>query len=125
MSRSLRSIRRNLWAGVGVALLMVGGVGGWAAATDIAGAVIAPGALVVDTNLRKVQHPTGGVIGEIFVRDGDRVKAGDVVVRLDATTTVANLAIVVKSLGELRGRKARLEAERDDGEKVEFPAELT
>jgi HlyD family secretion protein len=124
MSRSLRSIRRNLWAGVGVALLLVGSVGGWAAATDIAGAVIAPGALVVDTNLRKVQHPTGGVIGEILVRDGDRVKAGDVVVRLDATTTVANLAMVVKSLGELRGRKARLEAERDDRARIEFPAEL-
>jgi HlyD family secretion protein len=125
MRRSLRSIRRNLWAGVGVAMLLVGSVGGWAAATDIAGAVIAPGALVVDTNVRKVQHPTGGVVGEISVRDGDRVKAGDVVVRLDATTTVANLAMVVKSLGELRGRKARLEAERDDQEKIEFPAELT
>jgi len=125
MTKSQRSIRRNLWAGIGVAVFLVGSVGGWAGSTDIAGAVIAPGALVVDSNVRKVQHPTGGVIGEIFVRDGDRVKASDIVVRLDATTTVANLAMVIKGLAELRGRKARLEAERDDREEVEFPVELT
>jgi HlyD family secretion protein len=125
MTKSQRSIRRNLWAGVAVALLLVGGVGGWAATTDISGAVIAPGAVVVDGNLRKVQHPTGGVIGEIHARDGDRVKAGDVLVRLDATITRANLAIVVKGLDELRARKARLEAERDNGARVGFPVELT
>jgi membrane fusion protein, type I secretion system len=125
MTKSQRSIRRNLWAGTAVALLLVGGVGGWGATTDISGAVIAPGAVVVDTNLRKVQHPTGGVIGEILARDGDRVKAGDVLVRLDATITRANLAIVVKGLDELRARKARLEAERDNGVRVAFSAELT
>jgi len=65
MTKSQRSIRRNLWAGTLIGFLLVGGVGGWAATTEISGAVIAPGALVVDTNLRKVQHPTGGVIGEI------------------------------------------------------------
>jgi HlyD family secretion protein len=124
MTKSQRSIRRNLWAGIAVALLLVGSVGVWGATTDISGAVIAPGAVVVDSNLRKVQHPTGGVIGEILARDGDRVKAGDVLVRLDATITRANLAIVVKGLNELRARKARLEAERDDGERVQFPAEL-
>jgi HlyD family secretion protein len=125
MTKSQRSIRRNLWAGIAVALLLVGGVGGWGATTDISGAVIAPGAVVVDTNLRKVQHPTGGVIGEILARDGDRVKAGDVLVRLDATITRANLAIIVKGLDQLRARKARLEAERDDVEHVVFPVELT
>jgi len=125
MTRSQRSIRRNLWAGTAVALLLVGSVGVWGATTDISGAVIAPGAVVVDSNLRKVQHPTGGVIGEILARDGDRVKAGEVVVRLDATITRANLAIVVKGLDELRARRARLEAERDDAVRLVFPAELT
>jgi HlyD family secretion protein len=124
MTRSQRSIRRNLWAGMAVAMLLVGSVGVWGATTDISGAVIAPGAVVVDSNLRKVQHPTGGVIGEILARDGDRVKAGDVVVRLDATITRANLAIVVKGLDELRARKARLEAERDNSVRLTFPAEL-
>lgn len=125
MTASRRSIQRNLWTGVVVALLLVGSVGGWAATTKIAGAVIAPGVLVVETNLRKVQHPTGGIIGEILVREGDRVSAGDVLLRLDATITRANLAIVVRSLDELGARKARLEAERDDRNHVVFPQELT
>ena len=102
-----RSIRRHLLAGVTLVVLLAGGVGGWAATTELAGAVIAPGNLVVETNVKKVQHPTGGVVGELRVRDGDAVKAGDVVVRLDDTVTRANLAIVVKSLDELAARQAR------------------
>ncbi len=125
MTKSQLSIRRNLWAGIAVALLLVGSVGVWGATTDISGAVIAPGAVVVDSHLRKVQHLTGGVIGEILARDGDRVKAGDVVVRLDATITRTNLAIIVKGLDELRARRARLEAERDNAARVAFPPELT
>jgi HlyD family secretion protein len=104
--------------------LLAGGVGGLAATTELAGAVIAPGTMVVDSNVKKVQHLTGGVVGELRVRDGDRVKVGDVVVRLDETITQANLAIVVKSLNEMYARLARLEAERDDAETVRFPSEL-
>ena len=69
-----------------------------------------------------MQHPTGGVVGELRVRDGDKVKAGDVVVRLDETVTRANLAIVVNSLDELDARQARLEAERDGRDTIDFPA---
>jgi len=119
-----RSIRRHLMAGVTLVVLLAGGVGGWAATTELAGAVIAPGNLVVETNVKKVQHPTGGVVGELRVRDGDEVKAGDVVVRLDDTVTRANLAIVVKSLDELSARQAREEAERDGANAPSFPAEL-
>src|SRR3954447_24969346 len=119
-----RSIRRHLMAGVTLVVLLAGGVGGWAATTELAGAVIAPGNLVVETNVKKVQHPTGGVVGELRVRDGTPVKAGDVVVRLDDTVTRANLAIVVKSLDELAARQARLEAERDAASAPSFPAEL-
>jgi HlyD family secretion protein len=118
------SIRRHLAAGVALVVLLAGGVGGWAATTELAGAVIAPGNLVVETNVKKVQHPTGGVVGELRVRDGDEVKAGDVVVRLDDTVTRANLAIVVKSLDELTARQARLEAERDGAHAPSFPAGL-
>ena len=71
-----------------------------------------------------MQHPTGGVVGELRARDGDKVKAGDIVVRLDETITQANLAIVVKSLNELQSRLARLEAERDNVDTIVFPAEL-
>ncbi len=125
LTASHGSIQANLWAGIAVTALLVGSIAGWAGTTNIAGAVIAPGALVVDSNLRKVQHPTGGVIGEIFVRDGDRVRAGDILVRLDATITKSNLAIVSKGLDELLARKTRLEAERDERDGVSFPQELT
>ncbi len=71
-----------------------------------------------------MQHPTGGIVGELFVRDGDHVKVGQVVVRLDETVMRADLAIVTKSLNELTARKARLEAERDGAASITFPAEL-
>src|SRR3954465_11410127 len=122
--KTRRSMRRTLVGGTAVACLLAFGIGGWAATTELAGAVIAPGSLVVDTNVKKVQHPTGGVVGELRVRDGDHVRAGDVVVRLDDTQTRANLAIITKSLDELAARQARDEAERDGAKKVVFPAEL-
>jgi HlyD family secretion protein len=115
------AIRRHLWAGLAILVVLCGGVGGWAASTEISGAVIAPGALVVDSNVKKVQHPSGGVVGEIRVRDGDRVQVGDVVIRLDETVTRANLGIVLRGLDELIARKARLEAERDGLEGIAFP----
>ena len=86
--------------------------------------MIAPGKLVVDSNVKKVQHPTGGVVGDLRVKDGDRVKKGDVVVRLDETQARASLAIVTKALDEMEARQARLEAERDGADKVTFPADL-
>ncbi len=120
-----RQVRRYLVAGVATCVLLVGGVGGLAAVTKMSGAVIASGRLVVDSNVKKVQHPTGGVVGEIRVREGDRVKAGDILVRLDETTTRANLAIVSKGLDEFYARLARLEAERDGKDTISFPEVLT
>ncbi len=118
------SIQRHLLTGALIVLLLAFGVGGWAATTQIAGALIAQGSVVVDSNVKKVQHPTGGVVGKLNVQDGDRVKAGDILVQLDDTITRANLAIVTKGLDELAARKARLEAERDGAEAVEFPPQL-
>src|SRR6185295_4672118 len=104
---------------------MGGGVGGWAATSEITGAIIAQGQIVVDSNVKKVQHPSGGIVGELRVRDGDRVKAGDIVVRLDDTVVRANLAIVTKGLNELMARRARLDAERSGLQEIQFPPELT
>lgn len=118
------SIRQHVIAGTVVVAVLTVGVGGWAATTDVSSALIAPGSIVVDSNVKKVQHPTGGIVGEVRVRDGDRVKSGDVVVRLDETVTRANLAVVTKGLNELSARKARLEAERDGAESISFPADL-
>jgi HlyD family secretion protein len=123
-SPARRSMRRYVIAAAVVFLILVVGVGGWGATAVISGAVVASGSLVVDTNVKKVQHPTGGIVGELRVRDGDRVHAGDIVVRLDETVTRANLAIVSKGLEELRARKARLESERDGWDTIVFPAPL-
>jgi membrane fusion protein, type I secretion system len=123
-SPTRRSIRRNALAGLAVFVLLAGGIGGWAGTTALSGALIASGKVVVDTNVKKVQHPTGGVVGELRVRDGSRVKSGDVVMRLDETVTRANLAIITKSLDELWARKARLASERDGRDAVVFPGSL-
>jgi HlyD family secretion protein len=120
-----RSIRLHLIIGLAVVLVLAGGFGGWASTVQISGALIAPGAVVVDSNVKKVQHPTGGVVGEVRVRDGDLVKAGDIVVRLDDTVTKASLAIVVKTLNGLYARAARLEAEQRGDSQLTFPPQLT
>lgn len=101
--------------------MLVFGFGGWAAWFSLSAAVIAPGQVVVESSLKKVQHPTGGVVGVINVKNGDRVTAGDIVMRLDDTQTRANFGIIVAQLTELTGRKARLTAERDDEVRIEFP----
>jgi HlyD family secretion protein len=120
-----RSIRLHLIIGLAVVLILAGGFGGWASTVQISGALIAPGSVVVESNVKKVQHPTGGVVGEVRARDGDVVKAGDVVVRLDDTVTKASLAIVVKTLNGLYARAARLEAEQRGESKLSFPPQLT
>jgi HlyD family secretion protein len=117
-------LRRQILAIAGAAVLLVVVLGGWASTTEFSGAVIAPGQLVVGSNVKKVQHPTGGVVGELRVREGQRVAADEILVRLDDTQTRANLAIVVKALTELGARQAREEAERDDADKITFPADL-
>ncbi|SFQ14892.1 HlyD family secretion protein [Mesorhizobium sp. NFR06] len=118
------SIRFYTRLGLGAVLLLAGGVGGWASVTEIAGAVIAPGTIVVDSHVKNVQHATGGIIAEIDARDGDRVKAGDFLLRLDRTVPAANLAVVSKALDQLTARKARLDAERQGSDSIVFPGEL-
>jgi HlyD family secretion protein len=123
-AQSMRSIAIHLRSGLAVIVLLAGGLGGWASTTEISGALIAPGFVVVDSNVKKVQHPTGGVVGELHARDGDKVKTGDIVVRLDDTVTKAGLAIVTKTLNGLLARASRLEAEQRGAEAVAFPQSL-
>jgi HlyD family secretion protein len=124
MQGAQQSIRLHLIVGLAIVLVLAGGLGGWAATAEISGALIAPGSVVVESNVKKVQHPTGGVVGEVRARDGDVVNAGDVVVRLDDTVTKASLAIVTKNLDGLWARAARLQAEQQGVETVAFPRML-
>src|SRR5690242_10798134 len=119
------SIRVHLIVGLAIVVVLAGGLGGWAATQEISGALIAPGQIVVETNVKIVQHPTGGVVGELLARDGDHVKAGQIVVRLDDTVTKANLAIVTKNLDAALARAARLTAEQRGLDKIAFPPQLT
>jgi HlyD family secretion protein len=121
---SRESIRRHIVIGVVIVAVLLFGLGGWASTAELSGALIAQGSVVVDSNVKKVQHPTGGVVGELNVHDGDHVKAGDILIRLDETVTQANLAIVTKGLIELYARKARLAAERDGATTVAAPKEF-
>lgn len=102
-----------------VALFVV--LGGWMATASLSSAVIASGLVVVDSNAKKVQHPTGGIVASIHVKNGDRVDVGDVLVRLDETQARANLGLVTTQLVQLIGRKVRLIAERDGANELRFP----
>jgi HlyD family secretion protein len=108
----------------GLRILVIGGAmfGLWGGLAPLSGAVVMSGALVSESRLKKVQHPTGGVIATISVREGDKVKAGDPLLRLDDISARANLQIVARQLDALRARRARLLAERDEAEDVATPA---
>jgi len=119
------TLRRLSLTGMSLIALFGGTIGVWAAVSTLSGAVVAPAQFVVDSSVKKVQHATGGIVGELRVREGDRVNEGDILVRLDETMTRANLQIVVRQLDELLARQARLEAERDGSPVIEPVDELT
>lgn len=121
----LRSMHRNVIAGLAVITLLIGGIGLWLGTAKLSGAVVASGKLVVESNVKKVQHPEGGIVGELLIKEGDRVEAGQVLMRLDATQTRASLAIVQHAMDELSATKVRLEGERDGLDELTFPDDLT
>jgi HlyD family secretion protein len=121
-----RSWRITFPATVGfVALLiLVVGIGIWSVRTQLAGAIISQGVIEVQSNRQVVEHPDGGVVGEIFVRDGDLVESGDLLLRLDDTFLASEKTVVETQLFELLSRQARLEAERDGATSEELAAKL-
>ena len=90
----------------------------------MSGAVVLPGTLVVESNVKKIQHPTGGVVAEIPVRDGMHVKAGTVLARLDQTQAQANQQLIADQLDQTRVRMARLVSERDGLKEIQPPEQL-
>jgi membrane fusion protein, type I secretion system len=119
-----RTLRNHLIGGTVIALVLTLGIGGWAATTELSGAITASGSVVVDSSVKKVQHLTGGIVGELLVREGDRVRVGDMLLPLDETVLRAGLAIYTKGLDEMRARKARLASERDGAEAIVIPPDL-
>ncbi len=118
------SMARPLWMGWITAAVLVVGFGGWSVLTSIAGAVVTSGQIEVDQQRQVVQHPDGGVVASIAVKDGQVVAAGDLLLQLDGGAIRSELAIVEGQLFELLAQRARLEAERDDRTTLEFTGEL-
>jgi HlyD family secretion protein len=118
-------IRKLNVVGLAMIVTLVGCIGGWAATSQLAGAVIAAGTVIVESVDKKVQHPTGGVVKEILVHDGSAVEEGQVLVRLDDTVTRSSLGVLRSQFDENTARRARLLAERDGAEAVAFSETLT
>ena len=112
------SARLPLMVGVAALCLLVGGLGFWSVHANIAGAVVTSGTVQVQSNRQVVQHPDGGVVEAILVREGDVVAPGAVLLRLDGNRQRAELEIVEGQLREIMVRRARLRAEQNDGTEI-------
>lgn len=119
------SVRRPVVAGVTAALVLVLGFGLWAALTRISGAIVVQGQAGDLSDRQVVQHPDGGVVSEILVKEGDTVEPGQLLIRLDAQDLQSELAVVEGQLLEVLARRARFEAERDDAATLAFDPLLT
>ena len=117
-ARELRRGSRMLAIGAVVVL-------GWAGFVPLSGAVVVAGRLVVQSSVKKVQHPLGGIVASILVHNGTKVAAGEEVVRLDQTSARSNLQVVARQLDEVRMRIARLIAERDNLPTPQWPTKST
>ena len=123
-ARAQWSARKPLFLGMLAVAVLVGVLGIWGSFATISGAVISSGMIQVESLRQVVQHPQGGVVGEIMVKEGDRVEAGDVLIRFDDTMLRSELATVNGQLNEILSRRARLIAERDDADTLSFDPEL-
>ena len=115
-------MRGRVIAGSVFAILLVLGIGGWSATAKLSGAVISNGTVLVDDNVKVVQHLDGGVVRTIAVRKGEEVAQGQILLRLDDMQIRTERSILIGQLAELVAREARLVAERDNVRAVTFPA---
>lgn len=120
-----RSIRRHIIAAGLIAIGLALTAGTWASMVPVSGAVVAQGLVVVDNYVKKVRPQNGGLVSKIWVRNGDAVGVGDVLISLDTTQEQSNLSILLQRQSELLARQARFLAERDGRNELEFPASLT
>jgi HlyD family secretion protein len=121
----LSSLKKDVRLGLIVIAFIVLGLGGLAATVKMAGAVVGIGEVAVESKIKQVQHPTGGVVSRILVKNGDPVVAGQILMQLDTTVSEPSANLTGVSVDQLMARQARLEAEREGRSAVTFPAELT
>lgn len=120
----IRTYEIQLKAAARVLIISAAIAGGWAMLVPLSGAVVLPGTLVVESSVKKIQHPTGGVVAAIPVEDGMHVNAGTLLLRLDDTQLKANQKLIADQLDQVRVRIARLIAERDGTTVIHFPEQI-
>jgi HlyD family secretion protein len=118
------TMRRQVVSGIAIIAILGGSATAWASFAKLESAVVAQGVVVVEGSVKKIQHPSGGVVGKLLVKEGQRVKVGDLLMSLDDTATRAQLGIVDNDLTAFRIRHTRLVAERDDVDVMEVPTDL-
>ena len=111
--------------GIVVLALLVFGIGIWMVITPLSGAVIATALVKIDMNRKTVQHQEGGIVKEVLVRDGSRVKAGDILLVLDDVRVDATNELLRTQLDGELAKSARLDAERALETSILYPEELT
>lgn len=99
--------------GIIAVVILIAGFGSWGVLTNIAGAIIASGRIEVEQHRQVIQHPDGGVVAKVHVREGDRVEQGQKLIGLEATQLQSQLAVAESQLFEVLARISRLQAERD------------
>ncbi|CDX39962.1 Type I secretion membrane fusion protein, HlyD family [Mesorhizobium plurifarium] len=110
--------------GFAIMLLFFGVGGGWAALAPLDSAAVAPGVVKVAGDRKLIQHLEGGIIAELNVANGDIVKPGKVLIRLDKTQATAQLDLIQNRIATREALAARLRAERDGKAEIEFDAAL-
>ncbi|MGR3604938.1 HlyD family type I secretion periplasmic adaptor subunit [Sulfitobacter sp.] len=120
LSKPETSLRGLITVAVVSMILLIGVLGGWAATTEISGAVIAHGRVEVAGKPKVVQSLDGGVVSELSVRNGDTVQAGQIIARLDPTFLQINLEMARTRLVDVSSRQARLEAESTNAKEISF-----
>ncbi|AGY92627.1 hypothetical protein SPICUR_08495 [Spiribacter curvatus] len=119
------NFRRYTLIGILVLVLGFGGFLLWAGTAPLAGAVISNGQVVIEGYRTTLQHLEGGIVESLNVEEGDQVEQGELLLELDDTQARSDLAVVESRLMTALGRRARLRAERDGDEAIDFPAALT
>ncbi|WP_189338441.1 HlyD family type I secretion periplasmic adaptor subunit [Sphingobium sp. SCG-1] len=104
--------------------VLVFGIGGAAAFVPMGGAIVASGQLGVESRVKQITHPTGGVVSEILVQNGQHVRKGQLLMRLDDKVLGTDAQLSALSLDQMVAQRARLEAERMGAPAIRFPDTL-
>lgn len=116
--------RRPILLGMYAFLIIFGVFGLWAAIAPLDSAAVSPGTIILDSNRKTIQHLEGGIIEDILVKEGQTVKEGEVLIRLNPTAAQARFDQLQGQYDVLQATEARLIAERDELEAIAFPQGL-